>query len=157
VLGTDRHDSKPVERARAGPNARVLSPREFALSASGEIVEIRPRRVVQEAIEAASAEGACCGVRQLRVLLHAGVTAVWSQVVAAPQDHLDIFDRTVTAVRSRWSGDPDRARAINALLQDLDAEVAATLCLCAERSDTEWIEPVEAISSGVVALMQGTV
>lgn len=101
--------------------------------------------------------GDCAGTRKLRGLLHAGVTAVWSQVLAAPEQQVATLDDTIAALRSRWAGDPGRAEVVNSRLRDLDAEVAATLSLCAERSDTEWIEPVDAISASVVALMQGTV
>ncbi|WP_245662607.1 TetR family transcriptional regulator [Nocardia vermiculata] len=128
------------------------------MSASGEMIRTRPRPAVQEAIETACGAVECDGTRKLRVLLHAGVSAVWPAIKAKPQRQIHTLEVAVAALRRRWEDRLDPADTPGPeLFRELDAEVGAYLKLCAERSDTEWLEPVEAISAYVVAVMHGAV
>jgi hypothetical protein len=129
------------------------------LSASGEMIELRPRPALADAVERACAELDFSGTRALRVLLHAGVSALWPAITAAPERQVRIYEATIAALRRRWDGQDECAvdQSAVALFQNQEAEVAAFLRLCAERSGTEWIEPVEAITAYAVAVVQGTV
>ncbi len=123
------------------------------------MVEARPRPAVVAAVEQAADAIDCSGTRALRVLLHAGVSALWPAIKAAPQKQIRTYESTIAALRRRWADrtDPVADPAVARLFRDLDAEVGAFLQLCADRSRTEWLEPVEAIAAYAVAVMQGTV
>ncbi|MBF6060928.1 TetR family transcriptional regulator [Nocardia terpenica] len=125
------------------------------------MIEARPHPAVVGAVEQAAAALDYGGTRALRVLLHAGVSALWPAIKAAPERQVRTYESTIAALRRRWDrrtgtecvADPD----VSAVFHDLDADVAAFLKLCAERSHTEWLEPIEAIAAYSVAVMQGTV
>lgn len=123
------------------------------------MTELRPRPALADAVERASAELDFSGTRALRVLLHAGLSAVWPAIKATPEHHVHIYETTITALRRRWGGrdECDVEQSAGALFREQEAEVTAFLRLCAERSGAEWIEPVEAISAYVVVVMQGTI
>ncbi|MGW4329889.1 TetR family transcriptional regulator [Nocardia sp. NPDC004573] len=130
------------------------------MSARGEVItEIRLRPAVTDAVEAAAATLDYKGLRALRVLLHAGVSAYWPLVKATPGKQIRSYEMTLEALRARWevsSGcfpDPIATE----FYREKDAEVTAFLKLCAERSGTQWLEPVEAIACNVVSIVQGTV
>lgn len=123
------------------------------------MTEARPRPTVADAVEQASAELDYSGTRALRVLLHAGVSAMWPVIKATPGLQVRTYETTIAALRRRWEGQGDRSADLSAsaLFRDQDVEVAAFLQLCAERSRTEWNEPLEAIAAYTVAVVQGTV
>ncbi len=123
------------------------------------MIRTRPRPTVQEAIDTACAAVDCTGTRALRVLLHAGVSALWPAIKDSPERQVRTLEDTIAALRRRWEGRVDCVAdpSVSELFRDLDAEVAAYLRLCAERSNTQWIEPVEAIAAYVVAVTQGVV
>ncbi|RJO80008.1 TetR family transcriptional regulator [Nocardia panacis] len=149
------------------------------MSASGEITETRLRPTICEAIERAAASLDITGVRALRVLLHAGVSAYWPLIKAAPDGQIRAYERIVNALRSRWATrEPVAAAAYSAaglsdtalaepaptegnpaasVFREMDCEVADFLRLCADRSGAQWLEPVEAIASYTVSVLQGTV
>lgn len=120
---------------------------------------IRPRPAVAQAVEQAAAALDYTGTRALRVLLHAGVSAMWPSIKAAPDKHLRSYESAIAALRRRWGSRGECAADSVAaeMFRDLDAEAAAFLQLCAERSRTEWLEPVEAVAAYSVAVLQGTV
>jgi hypothetical protein len=129
------------------------------VSASGEMVEVRTGPAITEAVEKVSAEIDFSGTRALRILLHTGISALWPAIKAAPERQVRTYEATVAALRRRWE---DRVGcgeepAVSGAFRDQDAEIGAFLRLCADRSHTEWIEPVEAIAAYTVAVMQGTV
>ncbi len=123
------------------------------------MIRTRPRPAVREAVDTACAAIDCTGTRALRILLHAGVSVLWPSIKATPERQVRTLEKTIAALRRRWDGRVDCVAdpAVSALFRDLDAEVAAYLQLCAERSQTQWIEPVEAIAAYVVAVMHGTI
>ncbi|WP_405178044.1 TetR family transcriptional regulator [Nocardia sp. NBC_01377] len=129
------------------------------MSARGEIAEVRFRPAICEAVEKAAASLDFTGVRALRVLLHAGVSAYWPMVKAAPTKQVKAYEATVNALRERWDVPPDCAPdpSARAMFRDMDAEVAWFLDLCAARSGTQWLEPVESIAAYAAAMLQGTV
>ncbi|MET7771255.1 TetR family transcriptional regulator [Nocardia sp. NPDC005366] len=129
------------------------------MSARGEIAEVRLRPTICEAVEKAAASLDYTGVRALRVLLHAAVSAYWPSVKAAPAKQVQAYEATVHALRERWDGrpncEPDPTAA--AVFKDMDLEVAWFLDLCAARSGTQWLEPVDSIAAYTVSMLQGTV
>ncbi|MEW1736107.1 TetR family transcriptional regulator [Nocardia beijingensis] len=130
------------------------------MSARGEVItEIRLRPAVIEAVEAAAATLDYKGLRALRVLLHAGVSAYWPLVKATPEKQIKSYETTLQALRARWAVKtecfPDPIATD--FYREKDAEVTAFLEMCAELSDTQWLEPVEAIACNVVSIVQGTV
>lgn len=145
------HGTVPVE------GATVLS-RESLVSVRGEMVKTRLRPAISTAVEQAAASLDHGGVRGLRVLLHAGMSACWPAVRSAPVKQVRAYEHAVRALRMRWESgagcaEPD-ARDV---FRELDREMAAFLELCAERSGVQWLEPVEAIAAYAVSVLQGTV
>ncbi|MER7451606.1 TetR family transcriptional regulator [Nocardia beijingensis] len=130
------------------------------MSARGEVItEIRLRPAVIEAVEAAAATLDYKGLRALRVLLHAGVSAYWPLVKATPEKQIKSYEMTLQALRARWAVKTDcfPDPIATDFYREKDAEVTAFLEMCAELSDTQWLEPVEAIACNVVSIVQGTV
>ncbi|MFR9770876.1 TetR family transcriptional regulator [Nocardia sp. SC052] len=130
------------------------------MSARGEVItEIRLRPAVIEAVEAAAATVDYKGLRALRVLLHAGVSAYWPLVKATPERQIRSYEMTLQALRARWAVKADcfPDPIATEFYQEKDAEVTAFLQMCAELSGTQWLEPVEAIACNVVSIVQGTV
>ncbi|MGQ4600411.1 TetR family transcriptional regulator [Nocardia sp. R6R-6] len=130
------------------------------MSAGGEVVtedQLRPPVLV--AVEAAAVTLDYTGIRALRALLHAGVSAYWPHVKATPIKQVKSYETTVKALRTRWAVRSDCAPdpVASEFYRDKDVEVTAFLRLCAERSGTQWLEPIEAIASYVVSVLEGTV
>jgi len=122
-------------------------------------VESRLRPTVCEAVETAAISLDHGGVRALRVLLHAGITAYWPMVKATPYKQIRAYESTVRTIRERWESssecvaDPIAATTF----RQMDAEIVTFLELCAQRSGTQWLEPVDAIAAYCVSMLQGTV
>ncbi|MFF2556162.1 TetR family transcriptional regulator [Nocardia sp. NPDC058058] len=130
------------------------------MSASGEIVQVGLRSAMSEAIEKAAASLDITGSRALRVLLHAGVSTLWPILKSSPDRQLRAYEGTLAVLRRRWEDGqtvcvPDPVAS--AMFRDLDQEVTAFLELCAQRSGTQWLEPVDAIAAYLVAVIQGMV
>lgn len=117
------------------------------------------RPTICEAIEKAAASLDFTGVRALRVLLHAGVSAYWPLVKATPTKQIQAYEETVQTLRQHWAVHTDCVAdpAAAATFQHMDSEVASFLQLCADRSGAQWLEPVEAIAAYAVSVLQGTV
>jgi hypothetical protein len=122
-------------------------------------VEGRLRPTICEAVEKAAASLDFGGVRALRVLLHAGVSAYWPLVKAAPTKQIRAYEETVQTLRQRWDLQNDCLAdpTASAVFRKMDTEVATFLDLCAARSGAQWLEPVEAIAAYAVSVLQGTV
>lgn len=122
-------------------------------------MEGRLRPTICEAVEKAAASLDFAGVRALRVLLHAGVSAYWPLVKAAPAKQIRAYEATVQTLRQRWDLQTDCLAdpAASAVFRKMDTEVATFLDLCAARSGAQWLEPVEAIAAYAVSVLQGTV
>ncbi|MRH91118.1 TetR family transcriptional regulator [Nocardia sp. SYP-A9097] len=113
-----------------------------------------------EAIEKAAASLDITGSRALRVLLHAGVSTLWPMLKSTPDRQLSAYESTIAVLRRRWEGgqtvcvpDPEGS----AMFRQLDQEVTEFLGLCAQRSGTQWLEPVDAIAAYLLAVIQGMV
>ncbi|MQY28652.1 TetR family transcriptional regulator [Nocardia aurantia] len=128
------------------------------MSASREVIA-RPRPSIEIAVEKAAEALDCTGTRALRVLLHAGVSAFWPSITDAPEKQIRGYESTIAALRRRWEnrGSCFSDPAITARFRDMDAEAVAFLNLCAERSATQWLEPVDSIAAYSLSVMQGAV
>lgn len=117
------------------------------------------RPTICEAIEKAAASLDFTGVRALRVLLHAGVSAYWPLVKATPTKQVRAYEATVQSLRERWNMQPDCVSdpVTSAGFRQMDTEVASILQLCADRSGAQWLEPVDAIAAYTACVLQGTV
>ncbi|WP_228788270.1 TetR family transcriptional regulator [Nocardia farcinica] len=128
------------------------------MSARGETVEGRLRPTICVAVEKAAASLDHTGVRALRVLLHAGVSAYWPQIKQAPYQQIRAYESTVKTIRERWEVSsecvPDPVAATT--FHRMDAEIVTFLELCADLSGTQWLEPVDAIAAYCVSMLQGT-
>ncbi|MET9485642.1 TetR family transcriptional regulator [Nocardia sp. NPDC006630] len=130
------------------------------MSASGEIVQVGLRPAMAEAIEKAAASLDITGSRALRVLLHAGVSALWPMLKSSPERQIRAYESTLVILRRRWEGGggvcvPDLQAS--AMFRGLDADVTEFLEMCSKRSGTQWLEPVDAIAAYLVAVIQGMV
>ncbi|MEV6134646.1 TetR family transcriptional regulator [Nocardia sp. NPDC051990] len=129
------------------------------MSVRGEIAVVRLRPTICEAVEKAAASLDFTGVRALRVLLHAGVSAYWPLVKAAPARQARRYEATAQLLAERWETQTECVAdpTATALFREMDSEVASFLDLCADRSGTQWLEPVDAIAAYVVSVLQGAV
>ncbi|MFC9893952.1 TetR family transcriptional regulator [Nocardia sp. NPDC127579] len=129
------------------------------MSARGDIAESRVRPTICDAVEKAAASLDFTGVRALRVLLHAGVSAYWPLVKAAPAKQIRAYESTVQTLRQRWEVQTECVPepATSARFREMDSEVSVFLELCAQRSGTQWLEPTESIACYVVSVLHGTV
>ncbi|MGW2662102.1 TetR family transcriptional regulator [Nocardia tengchongensis] len=129
------------------------------MSASKEITQVGLRPAMTEAIETAAGSLDFCGNRALRVLLHAGVSTLWPMLKSSPDRQLRAYESTLAVLRRRWENQsscvPDPVAA--AMFRELDADVTDFLDLCARRSGTQWLEPVDAIAAYLLAVIQGMV
>jgi len=129
------------------------------LSASRELTETSLRPAVCQAVEQAAANCDATGVRGLRVLLHAGMSAYWPLVKAEPDRQIAAYDAALQTLRQRWSasgesvGDP----TATALFRQMDEEAISFLGLCARLSGTQWLEPLDSIATYIVSVLYGAV
>ncbi|WP_245720198.1 TetR family transcriptional regulator [Nocardia uniformis] len=129
------------------------------MSISGETIHAGVHPIMIESIEKAAASLDFTGTRALRVLLHAGVSALWPVIKARPDKQIEAYESTLAVLRRRWEHEatctPDPVAS--AMFRQLDRDVMSFLELCAEKSGTEWLEPVNSIAAYLVAVMQGMV
>ena len=129
------------------------------MSASRELTETSLRPAVCQAVEQAAANCDATGVRGLRVLLHAGMSAYWPLVKAEPDRQIAAYDAALQTLRQRWSasgesvGDP----TATALFRQMDEEAISFLGLCARLSGTQWLEPLDSIATYIVSVLYGAV
>ncbi|WP_040837591.1 hypothetical protein [Nocardia brevicatena] len=133
------------------------------MSARGEMLKDRQSaRIaveVTEAVRTVAASLDITGVRALRTLLHAGLSAYWPTIKAAPAQQVLAYERTVQQLRQHWD---DRSEyspepVVAARVRRHENEVAAGLQLCAELSGCQWLEPVESIAACAISVVQGVV
>ncbi|WP_246023572.1 TetR family transcriptional regulator [Nocardia yunnanensis] len=129
------------------------------MSASGEITQVGLRPAMTEAIEKTAGSLDFSGNRALRILLHAGVSTLWPILKSSPDRQIRAYESTLALLRRRWENQdacvPDPVAS--ATFRDMDADVTAFLELCARRSGTQWLEPVDAIAAYLLAVIQGMV
>ncbi|NMD96425.1 TetR/AcrR family transcriptional regulator [Rhodococcus sp. BL-253-APC-6A1W] len=105
------------------------------------------------------------GLGGLRQLLHAGLTATWPALEFTAGRQLLTYEITAYSLRHRpagiaptGAGSPVASGDIAALqYQRMDDHAGRFLLACADRSGTEWIEPVPSLARLALALLDGLV
>ncbi|WP_407444893.1 TetR/AcrR family transcriptional regulator [Rhodococcus sp. (in: high G+C Gram-positive bacteria)] len=105
------------------------------------------------------------GLIGLRQLLHAGLTAMWPALEFTAGRQLLTYEITAYSLRHRpagiaptGAGSPVASGDIAALqYQRMDDHAGRFLLACADRSGTEWIEPVPSLARLALALLDGLV
>lgn len=117
------------------------------------------RSAVREAVENADAVLDLTGLRALRVLLHAGFSAYWPLVKARPVQQIHAYEATVQTLCRHWDAQADYVPdpVVSEQRRAQEHDVAEWLELCAQRSGTRWIEPVDAVAGYVITVIQGSV
>ncbi|MFC4375347.1 TetR family transcriptional regulator [Nocardia halotolerans] len=129
------------------------------MSVSRELTETSLRPDVCQAVEQAAASVDAVGVRALRIYLHAGLSAYWPLVKAAPERRVAAYEAALRTLRQRWSpggetvGDPTAV----AMFRAMDDEAGDFLGLCARLSGTQWLEPVDSVAGYLVSVFHGAV
>ncbi|WP_255495638.1 TetR family transcriptional regulator [Nocardia sp. GTS18] len=129
------------------------------MSVSRELTETSLRPVVRRAVEAAAASSDTAGLRALRICLHAGLSAYWPVVKAAPAKSIRSYETALRTLRERWIEPGDNVGDPSAIVmfREMDAEATEFLELCAELSGAQWLEPVDSIASYLVSVFHGAV
>ncbi|WP_254854120.1 TetR family transcriptional regulator [Nocardia donostiensis] len=129
------------------------------MSARGEILEHRLLPAICDAVEKAAASLDITGVRALRVLLHAGLSAYWPLIQSSPEQQVLAYEEIVRRLRRHWETTPDGVPdpVASAEFRAKGDEICVFLELCAQRSGTQWLEPVDSIAAYSMSVIQGTV
>lgn len=97
------------------------------------------------------------GVRGLRQLLHAGLSAMWPSIEATAGRQILTYEITTYSLRHRAAGTTFGQDIARQQYRTMDEQARSFLETCAERSGTEWTEPVESLSRISLALLDGLV
>ncbi|WP_280419002.1 TetR family transcriptional regulator [Nocardia carnea] len=117
------------------------------------------RSAVREAVENADAVLDITGLRALRVLLHAGFSAYWPLVKSRPVQQIHAYEKTVQTLCRHWDSRADYVPdpVVSERQRTQQQHVVEWLELCAQRSGTRWIEPVDSVAGYVITVVQGSV
>ncbi|MEU1983315.1 TetR family transcriptional regulator [Nocardia sp. NPDC019395] len=117
------------------------------------------RSAVREAVDNADAVLDVTGLRALRVLLHAGMSAYWPLVKSRPVEQIHAYEKTVQTLCQHWDSRADYVPdpVISERQRAQERHVVEWLEVCSERSGTRWIEPVDSIAGYVITVVQGSV
>jgi AcrR family transcriptional regulator len=97
------------------------------------------------------------GVRGLRQLLHAGLSAMWPSIEATAGRQILTYEITTYSLRHRAAGTAFGQDIALQQYRTMDEQARSFLEACAERSGTVWTEPVESLSRISLALLDGLV
>ncbi len=125
-------------------------------AAMGDLIVLHLSGAMREAVMYAASSLEVSGVRALRVLLHAGVSAIWPRIEAAPAEQILTYELTIRALRSRWHTPVSGVGPIEQY-RLMDEEAVTFLAACAALSRTVWLEPIEAIAAFALSLLQGMI
>ncbi|CAM2865833.1 TetR/AcrR family transcriptional regulator [Skermania piniformis] len=161
--GIDAITDRAVAHA-AGTTVRdiygLFEDRESLLAAVGDQIVFHLYGAMREAVIAAAGSLDVDGLRALRVLLHAGMSAIWPRIESTPAEQTLTYELTIHALRRRWTTAPaaqDADRVAREQYRMMDAEMIGFLNHCALLSKTIWLEPVEAIAVFALSLLQGMI
>lgn len=132
--------------------------REELLAAMGDLVVLHLSGAMREAVMYAASSLDVDGVRALRVLLHAGMSAVWSRIEATPSEQIVTYELTLRGLRRRCrASQADADEVGREQYRMMDEEAVTFLTACAALSHTMWLEPVESIATFALSLLQGMI
>ncbi|MEE2033451.1 TetR/AcrR family transcriptional regulator [Rhodococcus chondri] len=97
------------------------------------------------------------GVRGLRQLLHAGLSAMWPAIESTAGRQVLTYEITAYSLRHRAAGTTLGDDIALRQYRMMDEQARSFLERCAERSGTIWTEPVECLARISLALLDGLV
>ncbi|MFM1723748.1 TetR family transcriptional regulator [Rhodococcus sp. PAM 2766] len=97
------------------------------------------------------------GLRDLREVLHTGLTGMWPLIEATADRQLLTYEITAYALRHRAAGAPLAGSVADEQYRVMDIEATVFLEESARRTGCTWTEPVEAIARFALAVIDGIV
>ncbi|PTR30178.1 TetR family transcriptional regulator [Rhodococcus sp. OK519] len=97
------------------------------------------------------------GLRDLREVLHTGLTGMWPLIEATADRQLLTYEITAYALRQRAAGAPVAGSVADEQYRVMDIEATVFLEESARRTGCTWTEPVEAIARFALAVIDGIV
>lgn len=97
------------------------------------------------------------GLRDLREVLHTGLTGMWPLIEATADRQLLTYEITAYALRHRAAGAPLAGSVADEQYRVMDVEATVFLEESARRTGCVWTEPVEAIARFALAVIDGIV
>ncbi|MGW9565418.1 TetR/AcrR family transcriptional regulator [Prescottella equi] len=97
------------------------------------------------------------GLRDLREVLHTGLTGMWPLIEATADRQLLTYEITAYALRHRAAGAPLAGSVADEQYRVMDIEATVFLEESARRTGCKWTEPVEAIARFALAVIDGIV
>ncbi|QCQ90361.1 TetR/AcrR family transcriptional regulator [Rhodococcus sp. SGAir0479] len=97
------------------------------------------------------------GLRDLREVLHTGLTGMWPLIEATADRQLLTYEITAYALRHRAAGAPLAGSVADDQYRTMDAEATVFLEESARRTGCTWTEPVEAVARFALAVLDGIV
>jgi AcrR family transcriptional regulator len=134
--------------------------RESLLAAMGDMIVLHLSTAMRDAVAKAAASLDVDGVRALRILLHSGMSAIWPLIESTPHEQILTYELTIHALRYRWNTAATNSSADLVAREQyrmMDVEAQAFLQQCAALSKTKWLEPVSAIATFALSLLQGMI
>ncbi|BCN53279.1 hypothetical protein RE9425_16690 [Prescottella equi] len=97
------------------------------------------------------------GLRDLREVLHTGLTGMWPLIEVTADRQLLTYEITAYALRHRAAGAPLAGSVADEQYRVMDIEATVFLEESARRTGCTWTEPVEAIARFALAVIDGIV
>ncbi len=95
------------------------------------------------------------GLRGLRQLLYAGISAAWPTIEATAGRQLLTYEITTYSLRHRCAGAPLGGDIAAHQYRAMDVQAQKFLAACADCTGTTWTEPLESIARIALALLDG--
>ncbi|QBJ97826.1 TetR family transcriptional regulator [Rhodococcus sp. ABRD24] len=97
------------------------------------------------------------GLRDLREVLHTGLSAMWPLLEATADRQLLTYEITAYALRHRAAGAPLAGSIAEDQYRTMDLEAVVFLEESARRTGTKWTEPVQSVARFALAVIDGIV
>ena len=131
--------------------------KEALVAAMAESLVLQLSAGMREAFAAVWGAQELSGLRDLREVLHTGLTGMWPLVEATADRQLLTYEITAYALRHRAAGAPLAGSVADEQYRIMDAEATIFLEESARRTGCTWTEPVEAIARFALAVIDGIV
>ncbi|WP_433611412.1 TetR/AcrR family transcriptional regulator [Prescottella agglutinans] len=131
--------------------------KEALVAAMAESLVLQLSAGMREAFAAVWDSQELHGLRDLREVLHTGLTGMWPLVEATADRQLLTYEITAYALRHRAAGAPLAGSVADEQYRIMDVEATVFLQESARRTGCTWTEPVEAIARFALAVIDGIV
>ncbi|WFR74697.1 TetR family transcriptional regulator [Prescottella defluvii] len=131
--------------------------KEALVAAMAESLVLQLSAGMREAFAAVWDSQELHGLRDLREVLHTGLTGMWPLVEATADRQLLTYEITAYALRHRAAGAPIAGSVADEQYRIMDIEATVFLQESARRTGCAWTEPVEAIARFALAVIDGIV